>query len=1045
MEGEGLLCYIMRAFVLFATEGFNINSPFLRWSFTGNGTTQSYNLPDAFGLLPNSYLVYIDGVVQDPVNFTISNTNPIAINFSTAIPNGSVVTIISLGGATPSTDVTDYTATPDGSSTSNTIGYWLAQTGFNKSTKFSTLSDTNTYSLEERFYKSKTIYLAPRTDGIAGDGTIINPFDVSTPAKWKSVFLAIPSYSTVRLLSGQYNIQHSTYVDAPYYPSGISIIGDGIGKTIITGTLAPSTNINSDWYLISIDGRRDGNDGDPYITMPRQKSCVVSDLTVDCNWQNLRIINSKCQAINISGTENNSIKRCRVINFGGDGSLGRECFPVVCEGDNAIVEECVIEQPVSGVGETEAYATYVLVGGGLATWQQDLRAISSDATNNTISQQQKYVANDVFVFRTLVGGNPFIVGKTYFVVNPTNNGYTFQLSATIGGAAINFDTITSATGGGLQTANKCIVKNNILRGQSASTRDGFGIILGSGFSTLIVEGNTFENMSQACYGDSWTGGTAIIRNNFFKNNRTNIRALITILSARPFLNELNISNNVFYGYGINGSGLSGNENFIGGWAVRTTNVNYVKFTDNIIKSVDGLPINEVLFFGPTKLTYTNNIIDANCSIANQPSETSSTVENNTDERGIQRFEFANWSQSLTVKCNTSPKITFSADAATNTITVLYVYRMFEENDFVYVYELTGGSGLSVNTRYYVRNLVTAQDNQNTYSQTFQLYTEKTGGTLVDITANYTSVQNKISNREYKNGVALTRGCNFGKYAIYNGLYDFLTTRVNSEKTFTVFVEPGTYEFETEDVTKQLPPGWKIVGLGRNNDVILRCWKQSSMCFADGSASGVSVINLTLTAWGVGGTAMLSGGTGNYFEDVIFAMGAGAIKCFGPGSFGVGNQTTMVRCSSDAVCWNIDNLGDQGTATNGLYVDCNFSNGFPPNVSGSILRNCNLKVNNLGFRNNGGILQNSRIELLGAYALNAFDLYNGVKCENSIIEGLRVRVGGTSPTINNTTINTSDPTNSIMQTDGATTVNIFNVGANRPIGAGVTKATPLTAL
>jgi hypothetical protein len=101
--------------------GAVVNSPYLRWSFTGNGTTQSYDLPDAFGLLPSSYLVYIDGVVQDPINFTISNTNPIAINFSSPIPNGSVVTIISLGGAIPSTDVSNYTATATGTSTSRQI------------------------------------------------------------------------------------------------------------------------------------------------------------------------------------------------------------------------------------------------------------------------------------------------------------------------------------------------------------------------------------------------------------------------------------------------------------------------------------------------------------------------------------------------------------------------------------------------------------------------------------------------------------------------------------------------------------------------------------------------------------------------------------------------------------------------------------------------------------------------------------------------------------------------------------------------------------
>ena len=101
--------------------GANVTSPYLRWSYTGNGTTQSYDLPDAFGLLPSSYLVYIDGVVQDPINFTISNTNPIAINFSSPIPNGSVVTIISLGGAIPSTDVSNDAATATGASTSRQI------------------------------------------------------------------------------------------------------------------------------------------------------------------------------------------------------------------------------------------------------------------------------------------------------------------------------------------------------------------------------------------------------------------------------------------------------------------------------------------------------------------------------------------------------------------------------------------------------------------------------------------------------------------------------------------------------------------------------------------------------------------------------------------------------------------------------------------------------------------------------------------------------------------------------------------------------------
>lgn len=215
MEGEGLLCYIMRAFILFATEGFNINSPFSRWSFTGNGTTQSYNLPDAFGLLPNSYLVYIDGVVQDPVNFTISNTNPIAINFSTAIPNGSVVTIISLGGATPSTDVTDYTATPDNSSVSNTIGYWLAQSTFNQNSNYQVTGTPTARNLATRGGDVINV----KDFGATGNGT------TNDTAAIQAAITAAPAGAAIYFPRG-------SYLAAKILISkSITIFGDGMDVT----------------------------------------------------------------------------------------------------------------------------------------------------------------------------------------------------------------------------------------------------------------------------------------------------------------------------------------------------------------------------------------------------------------------------------------------------------------------------------------------------------------------------------------------------------------------------------------------------------------------------------------------------------------------------------------------------------------------------------------------------------------------------------------------------------------------------------------------
>jgi hypothetical protein len=233
MEGEGLLCYIMRAFVLFATEGFNINSPFLRWSFTGNGTTQSYNLPDAFGLLPNSYLVYIDGVVQDPVNFTISNTNPIAINFSTAIPNGSVVTIISLGGATPSTDVTDYTATPDNSSVSNTIGYWLAQSTFNQNSNYQVTGTPTARNLATRGGDVINV----RDFGATGNGT------TDDTAAIQAAITAAPAGSAIYFPRGTYRLSSIEIT------KDVSIYGDG--KNATTLSLRNPTDFRVFWIKTS--------------------------------------------------------------------------------------------------------------------------------------------------------------------------------------------------------------------------------------------------------------------------------------------------------------------------------------------------------------------------------------------------------------------------------------------------------------------------------------------------------------------------------------------------------------------------------------------------------------------------------------------------------------------------------------------------------------------------------------------------------------------------------------------------------------------------
>jgi hypothetical protein len=57
-------------------------------------------------------LAYIDGVVQDPINYTISTSLPRVLTFSTPIPSGSFLTIVELSsraGATGATGIQGLT------------------------------------------------------------------------------------------------------------------------------------------------------------------------------------------------------------------------------------------------------------------------------------------------------------------------------------------------------------------------------------------------------------------------------------------------------------------------------------------------------------------------------------------------------------------------------------------------------------------------------------------------------------------------------------------------------------------------------------------------------------------------------------------------------------------------------------------------------------------------------------------------------------------------------------------------------------------------
>jgi len=124
LEGEGTLCYILRVF----QNTIGQYSPFQFWSFTGNGATTTYSLPPSLNTLASSYLVYLNGVVQPPAAYNISNTSPVNIVFQVAPTNNTAITVLNLGYTPPYViDVTQSDATPTGSSLTQTMGVWLQQ------------------------------------------------------------------------------------------------------------------------------------------------------------------------------------------------------------------------------------------------------------------------------------------------------------------------------------------------------------------------------------------------------------------------------------------------------------------------------------------------------------------------------------------------------------------------------------------------------------------------------------------------------------------------------------------------------------------------------------------------------------------------------------------------------------------------------------------------------------------------------------------------------------------------------------------------------
>ncbi len=75
----------------------------IRWGYIGDGVEDTFNIDGAGTTNSASFLVTIDGVVQDPLDYTITFGVPYTITMNNPVPSGDEIVIVSLNGKTGAT------------------------------------------------------------------------------------------------------------------------------------------------------------------------------------------------------------------------------------------------------------------------------------------------------------------------------------------------------------------------------------------------------------------------------------------------------------------------------------------------------------------------------------------------------------------------------------------------------------------------------------------------------------------------------------------------------------------------------------------------------------------------------------------------------------------------------------------------------------------------------------------------------------------------------------------------------------------------------
>jgi hypothetical protein len=334
-------------------------------------------------------------------------------------------------------------------------------------------------------------WIAYRTDGQNGDGSLASPYNGST--NFDSVIANIQNTNTVpsviNILPGTYTTHGYKYTGSSYWQlnNGWRIKGSGIDQTILKLIDAFSDGSNSsgfNWVICSPFGMAVTN-------------CSVSDLTVDCNYSGVAsltgLTNLTLAGVQLTG-DHLSIERVKVINAAGKRfDFGRTVNP----------ESFII---TLGAFSANTRATGLLIRDCEVSSFAGGSCTAICFTGNGGSTGTRGIIQNCRVILPGLGGGEFAFGP-----------------ASSSGVIVENNMCWNAVRG--LNADSGQTTNVVIRGNMFLNSIGWGVLLGCGTNS-VLENNVIEVTGTNCTGLVMSGvntnfpgaGGWTIRNNIIRNN-----------------------------------------------------------------------------------------------------------------------------------------------------------------------------------------------------------------------------------------------------------------------------------------------------------------------------------------------------------------------------------------------------------------------------------------------------------------------------------------------------------------------------------------------